>query len=202
MLKGVLEINDYKPFKQAQESLEKVKSEVAKLENNLKKAKAEAQVLEEEAVRIAVLVEMGEAENKAVTEAEKKAAIAKKTVQELEEAVRRKKIELQVKAELVKQKEAEARKMIADNLRNAHKEAVRKLAKLLSQAVEVNQQVREIQEYWHRLNLNNGKFDGLPGTLPGMHWEELLPGGQAGGAIVDTKYSLWIKELKAYGYTD
>jgi len=49
----------------------------------------------------------------------------------------------------------------------------------------------------------------LPGSLPGMHWPELLPqkftnigGPWTGGVLVNTKYSLWLQELKRYGYAE
>ena len=206
---AVLNITEYEPLKKAKAILGQAKDKVARLEADLQNAKAEAQSLEEEAIRLATLAEVGEAENKAAAEAEKKTAAAKRTAQELEGALRRAKLELQVKADLVKQKEAEARKAVADNLRNAHKKAVRKLADILAQAVEANLQVKEIQEQWYRLNLNGGKFDGLPGTLPGMHWAELLPeqhaklgGPKTGGVVAETKYSFWLKELRRYGYAE
>jgi len=206
---ALTDISDYEPLKKALAALEQAKAKVADVESKLQKAKAEAQALEEETIKLSALAEIGEVDGKEVKQLEKRAANAKQTVQELEGALRRTKLEVQVKADLVKQKEAEAREAIADNLRNAHKKAVRKLADILAQAVEANLQVKEIQEQWYRLKLNGGKFDGLPGTLPGMHWEELLPeqhaklgGPKTGGVVAETKYSLWLKELRRYGYAE
>jgi DNA repair exonuclease SbcCD ATPase subunit len=198
----LLDINDYEPLKKARTALDQAKAKVADLEAKLQEAKAEAQVLEEEAVKLSALAEIEEVDGREVKQLEKKAANAKQIVQELEDALRRAKMEAQVKADLVRQKEAEARHLVADALRDMHKRAVKRLAELLSQAVEVNCQVKEIQEQWMRLNLNGGKFDGLPGILPSMCWEELTPEQHLNGAIVDSKYSLWLKELRRYGYAE
>lgn len=199
---ALTDISDYEPLKKALAALEQAKAKVADVESKLQRAKAEAQALEEETIKLFALAEIGEVDGKEVKQLEKRAANAKQTVQELEGVLRRAKLEVQVKSDLVKQKEAEARQLVADTLREAHKQAVKKLAELLTQAVAVNQQVKEIQEQWHRLNFNNSKYDGLPGVLVGLHWPELLPAQTINGAVNDTKYSLWLKELERYGYSE
>lgn len=191
MKKQMFDLAEYEPLQQAKAALEVSEQKVAQLRAELHTAKAQAQSLEEEAIRLGVLAEIGEAQGRVAEEAKTKATVAQRAVRELEEALRRAELEWQVKADLVKQKDAEARRIVSDSLRDAHKRAVRKLADLLAQAVEVNQEVKRIQDRWGMYKYGGGRIDGLPGNLVGMHWPELLPEQYS-------KYWYWLRELERY----
>lgn len=205
---ATFDINEYEPLKKAREAYEETKAKIQKMQSELQKAKPLMQEVEQEASRMAVLVELGEVKKTKAEEAKKRADKLTKTVKELEAALDRAKMELKVKADIVKQKDREAREAVAESLRNEHKKAIKKLASLLAEAVKVNEEAKQIEEQWLLVSRRGGEFGGLPGMLPALSWQELTHqkffrlAPNSGGTFPDTKYSLWLKELERYGYTD
>lgn len=112
----------------------------------------------------------------------------KKRIAELEGMLQGAKMEARVKSDLVKKRKQEAGEIIVRKLREVHKKEVVELAGHLARAAEVNQRVKDIQDRWPR---------SIRGSLPNLFWPELLPGGGPAGV---SKYSTWLKELKAHGY--
>jgi hypothetical protein len=105
-------------------------------------------------------------------------------------------------------KEEEAVKTrIAMELRQKHREAVKKLQAALEKAAKVNTEVLRIERAFDlNKKTRNTRLSRTLGGIPQLGWYELLnamnPDGTRNKKVPMSQYERWIKRVREYGYLE
>jgi hypothetical protein len=195
-------------FKRIKESALQTAERVRRLKEHAAACEREAQLLNEEAVQKKTALEIGdEVTEEAVQEAFETARMAENAAKEAKDNVEQAMKELRLKQEMLMKEEEAVKTRIAMELRQKHREAVKKLQAALEKAAKVNTEVLRIERAFDlNKKTRNTRLSRTLGGIPQLGWYELLnamnPDGTRNKKVPMSQYERWIKRVREYGYLE
>lgn len=195
-------------FKRIKESALQTAERVRRLKEHAAACEREAQLLNEEAVQKKTALEIGdEVTEEAVQEAFETARMAENAAKEAKDNVEQVMKELRLKQEMLMKEEEAVKTRIAMELRQKHREAVKKLQAALEKAAKVNTEVLRIERAFDlNKKTRNTRLSRTLGGIPQLGWYELLnamnPDGTRNKKVPMSQYERWIKRVREYGYLE
>lgn len=195
-------------FKRIKESALQTAERVRRLKEHAAACEREAQLLNEEAVQKKTALEIGdEVTEEAVQEAFETARMAENAAKEAKDNVEQVMKELRLKQEMLMKEEEAVKTRIAMELRQKHREAVKKLQAALEKAAKVNTEVLRIERAFDlNKKTRNTRLSRTLGGIPQLGLYELLnamnPDGTRNKKVPMSQYERWIKRVREYGYLE